>query len=566
MLPKAPRDPEARKKRFYIMRDKKVAGSPQPDGTGVQTIYLNNDRLVSFAKIEGGISDEEVLKCLKSAEGFRRLVYGIGVSVEGEVPEKEVDFCLEMYGSMEGIPGTCHRAALRADGMEYFIKCDEIAWKEQDAVPGQIRFEFKKADTIASVSVCLYVRDGFPIPEQENEEGVDFESAAYQALLQKSLLQKGNNRRFKEVLDKAKRGERVKVAFIGGSITQGAWAIPIHQECYAYRAFAGFCEMAGRTTEDNVEYVKAGVGGTSSELGMVRYEKEVKGQEGTAPDLCVVEFAVNDEGDETGGESYDCLVRRILQEKNHPAVVLLFSVFADDQNLQERLRKVGEAYDLPMVSLKDCLVEQFYKRKEEGRIISKRQYFYDIYHPNNAGHRIMADCLLHLWKEMAQDAPDEEPEEVEKLTPPYGAAFVDLKYLDRKTEIEKEGIVIVPGDFTERDFDLQMVERNRNTKRTPEFTENWMHKSGNSPFVLELTCKALLIVEKDSGSPKAGIAEVFVDGRKVREIDPHEVGWVHCNALICLKEEKAARHRIEIAMKPGEEEKEFTILAFAYVE
>ena len=30
--------------------------------------------------------------------------------------------------------------------------------------------------------------------------------------------------------------------------------------------------------------------------------------------------------------------------------------------------------------------------------------------------------------------------------------------------------------------------------------------------------------------------------------------------------EKTARHRIEIAMKPGEEEKEFTILAFAYVE
>lgn len=139
-----------------------------------------------------------------------------------------------------------------------------------------------------------------------------------------------------------------------------------------------------------------------------------------------------------------------------------------------------------MVSLKDCLVEQFCKRKEEGRIISKRQYFYDIYHPNNAGHRIMADCLLHLWKEMAQDAPDEEPEEVEKLTPPYGAAFVDLKYLDRKTEIEKEGIVIVPGNFTERDFDLQMVERNRNTKRTPEFTENWMHKRETVPLFWSL--------------------------------------------------------------------------------
>ena len=40
---------------------KQISGSPQPDGSGVQFIYLNDGRLLSSARIVGNITDEEML-------------------------------------------------------------------------------------------------------------------------------------------------------------------------------------------------------------------------------------------------------------------------------------------------------------------------------------------------------------------------------------------------------------------------------------------------------------------------------------------------------------------------
>ena len=75
--------------------------------------------------------------------------------------------------------------------------------------------------------------------------------------------------------------------------------------------------------DENIHYIKAGVGGTPSELGMIRYERDVCRDGAVTPDIVVVEFSVNDEGDETKGVCYESLVRKILAAKNKPAVILL---------------------------------------------------------------------------------------------------------------------------------------------------------------------------------------------------------------------------------------------------
>ena len=62
---------------------------------------------------------------------------------------------------------------------------------------------------------------------------------------------------------------------------------------------------------------------------MIRFDRDVL-REGEQPDLVVIEFAVNDEGDETKGDCYESLVRKVLKLPWRPAVVLLFSVFAND--------------------------------------------------------------------------------------------------------------------------------------------------------------------------------------------------------------------------------------------
>lgn len=173
--------------------------------------------------------------------------------------------------------------------------------------------------------------------------------------------------------------------------------MPINTGCYAYKSYCGFKDKYG--TGNNVHFIKAGVGGTPSELGIIRFERDVLRDYIVEPDIVIIEFAVNDEGDETKGVFYESLIRKVLKMHCKPAVILLFSVFADDSNLQERMIPVGEYYNLPMVSIKNAVTEQFYKKDGKGRVLTKNQFFYDIYHPSNAGHKIMADCLLYLYKQ-----------------------------------------------------------------------------------------------------------------------------------------------------------------------
>lgn len=562
--PKAPKDAEKRRKSFYVMRNKAVAGSVQPDGSGTQFIYLNDSRLASFAKIVGGITDEDMLELLTTAEGFKRLVYAIGVTVETENPKETVHFVFQMYGKQDIYgSGTTIRVPVKGDGMEQLVKLEEVEWSGDDDIPGQIRFEFPKADMEAKVAVRFLLQDGFDAPEPEEEGSVDFDCPAYRQMLEKSLMQTGNNLRLKSVIDRARRGEDVTVAFIGGSITQGAGAVPINTQCYAWKTFERFCRLCGRGTEENIHYVKAGVGGTSSELGVVRYERDVCADGEIKPDLVIVEYAVNDEGDETKGHCYDSLVRKILLSEQKPGVILLFSVFAYDWNLQERLAPVGEAYSLPMVSVKDCVVEQFYKKAGAGRVLTKNQFFYDVFHPTNYGHTVMADAVEYLLKTVDNAEADENEPDISRIQAPYSGEFESLKLLDRAHD--GAAIQIDCGDFGETDTELQAVERDRNLFATPEFPHNWKHVSGGKPFVMDIVCSALLIVAKDSGSPEAGCIDAYIDGEKVRCVNPREAGWTHCNALILFRGGEKKEHHVEIRMQDGDEEKQFTILGFGYV-
>lgn len=568
--PKAPKDPEKKRSGFYIMRNKQISGSAQENGTGVQFIYLNDGRMVSSAQIVGNISDESMLGLLATTEGFRRLVHSIGVSVEMDSAGKKAVFEFQMYGKSDMYgSGTTLRMEVPADGMEYVLNLSDHDWSDDDDIPGQIRFVFDEpqkdgAAAQALATVKFYLNDGFTAPEPEDEEQVDFACGAYQEMLRKSLVQTGNNARLKAAIERGKRGEDITIAFIGGSITQGAGAVPINTKCYAWKTFEGLCSLAGKGVDENIHYVKAGVGGTPSELGMIRYERDVCRDGKVAPDIVIVEFSVNDEGDETKGVCYESLVRKILAAENKPAVILLFAVFANDWNLQERLGVVGERYQLPMVSTRDCVVEQFYQKSGEGRVVTKNQFFYDCFHPTNIGHQIMADGLVYLMREADRSPMDEDTLDLAAVPAVIGDTFEQVWLYDRSSEAETVKILSI-GDFAETDDELQGVEMDRDLTQIKEFPYNWKHVKGAEPFVMEICCTGLVMVNKDSGAPDAGCAEVFVDGEKVLFVDPKVNGWTHCNPLICFQNRERRTWRVEVRMQPGDEDKEFTILGFGVV-
>lgn len=566
--PTAPKDPESKRAFFYVMRDKEIFGSVQPDGRAVQYIYEDMGRLVNSAQVTGNITDGEILALLQDGKGFHRLVHSIGVSVETEDAGQNVEFAFQMYGGRDRLGGgTVMRCALRGDGAETRLTLSEQQWSDDDKEPGQMLFTFEKPELLATANVRFFLNDGFEAPETPEESEIDVLSEEYQNMILRSLLNMGDTERTRNAIRRALDGENVTVAYIGGSITQGAGATPINSECYAYKSWHNFAKRFGKG--DNVRLVKAGVGGTPSELGMIRFERDVLRDGSVAPDIVIVEFAVNDEGDETKGNCYESLVRKILALPNRPAVILLFSVFADDWNLQDRLKVVGERYRLPMISVRDAVTPQFRLKPGEGRVLSKNQFFYDMFHPTNAGHTIMADCLTCFFELAAGNKGAGADFLKDGLPAPViGSDFERVKLLDRKDM--PETATVSNGSFCFTDEELQAVEMDGDLVCTPEFPHNWMYcgekEEGTEPFVLEIACKALLLVFKDSGEVRAGKADIFVDGEKKMTADPHVNGWIHCNPMILIQEKETKRHVIRIQMAEGDGKKEFTILGFGYVE
>ena len=457
--------------------------------------------------------------------------------------------------------------------MEHRIYLSDYTWTEDDYIPGQIKFIMSTPEKLGKASVRLYLNDGYMAPEEVEEAEVDTKSENYCAMIAKSLMNLGNTYRIRKAIEKAKAGKSVTVAYIGGSITQGAGATPINTECYAYKSYQLFQNRFA--SGNNVKFIKAGVGGTPSELGMLRFDRDVL-RDGEKPDIVIVEFAVNDEGDETKGDCYESLVRKILKLDWNPEVVLLFSVFANDWNLQERLRPVGDLYDLPMVSIRDAVVEQF--TKKEGRVLTKNQFFYDMFHPSNIGHTIMADCLQYLFErcelreharlDAFENGLTEEGMLLQrlKLEPVIGGSFENVRLMDKKDVYE--GAVIETGDFTATDQELQSVEMDDALNLTPEFPYNWMYdgtKTDAEAFTLRMNCKALVLIFKDSGEVDVGKAEVFVDGAHVLTADPHINNWQHCNAAILFNNEKSEEHTVKIEIAKEGIDKKFTILGFGYV-
>ncbi|SCX90200.1 Lysophospholipase L1 [Lachnospiraceae bacterium XBB2008] len=575
--PKAPKDPTIKRPYFYIMNDKEIYASPLPDGRGVQFIYENDGRLPDSARLVGNVTDEEILRLLPVTEGFKKLVHSVGVSVSVQ-EEENVTFCLQMYPADPADPSTTVSRTFKANGEEQLIVLEDEEWEAADSIVGQIRFEFDHPGVLATVDVRLYLNDGFTAPEQTVDSAVDFGSDAYRKVIGRSLMNPGETSGISKLLAKAKAGQDITLGFIGGSITQGAGAIPIHEKSYA-RVFAN--DFAARySSDEKVKLIKAGVGGTPSELGIVRFTRDLLRDGKEKPDLIVIEFAVNDEGDETKGDFFESLARKALALPWHPAVILLFSVFSSDYNLQERLGPVGVHLNLPMVSLKDAVTPQFNLSPADGRVISKNQYFYDQYHPSNNGHIVMSDCIMNLIDTVAAQGIDLKPEEYDAkwaaesarvlaLPARKSGRFENTELLDKKDDPLSTDISYENGNFTSSDEDLQRVEMDSEIVPVPEFPNNW-HYDGSAdapkPFVLKCRCTKILGVFKDSGLAEFGTAVVYVDGTKVMEYNPLDIGWTHCNAVIICDGDECMEHTVEINMAPGSEHKKFTILGFGVVE
>lgn len=203
-------------------------------------------------------------------------------------------------------------------------------------------------------------------------------------MLARSLVSTGNTARLQQVFARAQQGGTLVVGTIGGSITQGAAASKPELR-YPNRIAAWW---QAQFPQAKIELVNAGIGATGSSYGVMRADRDLLSKK---PDFIVVEYGVNDGNDRLSAESYEGLVRQILRQPNQPAVVLLFMMTREGRNAQEWQTKVGQHYDLPMVSYRDAVWGEI----EAGRL-AWTDVSPDTVHPNDWGHELAARFVTSL--------------------------------------------------------------------------------------------------------------------------------------------------------------------------
>lgn len=383
-----------------------------------------------------------------------------------------------------------------------------------------------------------------PVPTATPTPEVDW----YQEMLENSVMSTGNNARLKKVLERARNGETINIATLGGSITEGGNANPMSKG-YAYLFAEAFGETYGVNGGENINYANAGLSGTPSSLGVIRYERDVVEALGAEPDLFLIEFEVNDYAEATKGRAYESIVYDVLSQDNDAAVIMIFAVRDDMWNVQNEHLPIARHYDIPVVCIKDAISPAITKN-----YMAKTKFYADSYHPNNYGHTVMKDCIMQLISEI--DA--EEAEEMNAIpeTPIKGRDFSGMKMITS----ESEDVTIEKGAFTKVDTAVQGFI----VKGGLAFPNNWMHDgaAGNDSFKMTLTCKNLLLNYKTGGN-EFGSAEILVDGEVVMTVSGAG-GWNNPNVVLIIDEEEAAEHTVEIRMAEGQENKVFTVYSFGY--
>ncbi len=363
----------------------------------------------------------------------------------------------------------------------------------------------------------------------------DLEGGVTDKMYNRALLNEGNTSRLAAAMEKAKKGESITVAAIGGSITQGTAASSTNS-CYASRFFSWWQE---KFPECEVNTVNAGIGGTDSYLGVHRADEQLLSYN---PDVVVIEFSVNDTDKTMNKYSYDSLVRKVLSAENEPAVILLFTTQEDGTSLQDVHKEIGKAYDLPMISYREAVYPEVAAGTINWKDISP-----DNIHPNDIGHGIIGQLLSRYLDGIYDSDTASLAAEVTAFdTEGYTNDYYKNAKLVNASQIE----------YTADGFEVGQ------NKVYSQFPENWITEGGGT-LSFDVECQNIGILYLKTTDGKSGTYEVYVDGERKGKLEgDFSGGWGNYafpkQVLLAKDTEK---HTVEIKPADGSEDKGITILA-----
>lgn len=396
---------------------------------------------------------------------------------------------------------------------------------------GNMHVEASAADGSPTEDVMEVSESQLPIPLPSDYVSEEM----YQRAI---AFRQGNLTRLAAVMRRAQAGEDITVGVIGGSITEGYSASDRAKTSYA-------CHMRNwwqeRFPDSTVEYVNAGIGGTSSYLGVHRVQEDLLDYE---PDFVIVEFSVNDGNTIFYKRSYDNLLRRILSDENAPALLLLFTTQENGSSAQVNDALLGFGYELPMVSYGNAVLPAIEAGEFAWKDISP-----DNIHPNDRGHAIIGELLYRYMNDVYAQL-EEIPEQVEPFT---AEAQTDERYREGRILDGSNLAPLSVGSFAERQENWYFP-----------YEDYWYTTDGEEAIVFEIEAANIGLLYQRDVDEAFGQYDIYIDGERIRTLNGHFVnGWGNSmEAEELYTSGQAALHRVEVRKNPDSTGGKFTVIGW----
>ena len=351
-------------------------------------------------------------------------------------------------------------------------------------------------------------------------------------MIRRAVVNVGNTARLADAMKRAQAGEKITIGTIGGSITQGT-AASTTDERYANRALQWWAKAFPKA---QLDFVNAGIGATDSYIGVHRADADLLSKK---PDVVIVEFSVNDTDAALNLQTYDSLVRKILQAENHPAVILLFTTQEDGTSLQDTHMQIGSAYNLPMISYKNAVLPEIEAGKFTWKDISP-----DNIHPNSVGHGIIGELLWSYFNSVYAKLDQIDTSDLTFTADPVTKdLYAKGQLLDSKTLTPK----------TIQGFELAEVSN--------QFPNDWTTKEGGE-LTFEVTGSNIGVLYYKTVDGKSGQYCVYVDDRLIQVLDGDFTGgWGnYAQAQQVYTSDTSSTHTVTIKQLEGTDLTQFTVL------
>ena len=364
--------------------------------------------------------------------------------------------------------------------------------------------------------------------------------------------------RIRECMRRADEGGELTIAFFGGSITQGC-AASVHEKTYSYRVF----EWWKRTfPKAEFRYVNAGIGGTTSHFGAARIVPDLLMYQ---PDLAVIDFSVNDGADDFFQETYEGILRRILEWKSKPAVLVLNHVFYDTgENAQQYHNAAADWYHVPHVSMRDTL----YRKVEAGEY-AMEELTGDALHPNDQGHELVAEEIIAFFRQVWEETRAREGNVQKEAAQEAGLRKGDAQKAPQEAGLQEtdaqKGDSPLPSPMTENAYEFARrltireispelagfrADTEEKTGHLDLFKNGWIGKRPGDKIRFQVTASCIALQYRKSVSKPALRARLVLDGNRgeARILDGNfEEDWGDCLYLEpILHHGDHGKHSIEL--------------------